>query len=137
MVRNDQGWFTTPPFSEPEMFDFPEGIGPVECVNVEHEEVLLMPRWVEARRVTVEYGFGGDFIGVLKTPLSLGLDRADKVTVGGTQVSPRVSQTTGNRLSIVSIVLVAVAVTGTAGRSWGPIFVGVKVLAGWLKPRRP
>ena len=45
--EKDKGWFTTPPFSEPEMFDFPEGIGPVECVNVEHEEVLLMPRWVE------------------------------------------------------------------------------------------
>ena len=36
-----------PPFSEPEVFDFPEGIGPVECVNVEHEEVLLIPRWVD------------------------------------------------------------------------------------------
>ena len=43
----DRGWFTTEPFSEPEVFDFPEGIGPVECVNVEHEEVLLVPRWVE------------------------------------------------------------------------------------------
>ena len=49
MVRNDQGWFTTPPFSEPEMFDFPAGIGPVECVNIEHEEVLLMTHWVKAR----------------------------------------------------------------------------------------
>src|SRR3954454_24437653 len=29
----DRGWYTTPPFSEPEVFDFPEGIGPVECVN--------------------------------------------------------------------------------------------------------
>ena len=38
------GLFTTAPFSEPEVFDFPDGIGPVECVNVEHEEVLLMPR---------------------------------------------------------------------------------------------
>ena len=37
-----RGWFTTAPFSEPEVFDFPEGIGPVECVNVEHEEVLLI-----------------------------------------------------------------------------------------------
>src|SRR5215213_852203 len=27
-------WSTTAPFSEPEVFDFPEGIGPVECVNV-------------------------------------------------------------------------------------------------------
>ena len=42
--ERDRGWFTTEPFSEPEMFDFPEGIGPVECVNVEHEEVLLVPR---------------------------------------------------------------------------------------------
>jgi hypothetical protein len=39
------GWFTTEPFSEPVVFTFPAGIGPVECVNVEHEEVLLMPRW--------------------------------------------------------------------------------------------
>ena len=37
--EKDRGWFTTEPFSEPEVFDFPEGIGPVECVNVEHEEV--------------------------------------------------------------------------------------------------
>src|SRR5919112_1694462 len=42
--ERDRGWYTTEPFSEPEVFDFPEGIGPVECVNVEHEEVLLMPR---------------------------------------------------------------------------------------------
>ncbi len=47
-----RGWFTTPPFSEPETFLFPEGIGPVECVNVEHEEVLLMPRWRAPRSST-------------------------------------------------------------------------------------
>ena len=67
IYEQDRGWFTTEPFSEPEVFDFPEGIGPVECVNVEHEEVLLMPRWVEARRVTFKYGLGAEFIGVLKT----------------------------------------------------------------------
>jgi saccharopine dehydrogenase (NAD+, L-lysine-forming) len=87
--EKDKGWFTTPPFSEPEVFDFPEGIGPVECVNVEHEEVLLMPRWVDAKRVTFKYGLGDDFIGVLKTLHTLGLDRTEKVTVGGIQVSPR------------------------------------------------
>jgi saccharopine dehydrogenase-like NADP-dependent oxidoreductase len=87
--EKDRGWFTTPPFSEPEVFDFPEGIGPVECVNVEHEEVLLMPRWVDARRVTFKYGLGDEFIGVLKTLHTLGLDRTDKVRVGGVEVSPR------------------------------------------------
>jgi saccharopine dehydrogenase (NAD+, L-lysine-forming) len=84
-----RGWFTTPPFSEPETFEFPEGIGPVECVNVEHEEVLLVPRWVKAKRVTFKYGLGDEFIGVLRTLHLLGLDRTEKVRVGGVEVSPR------------------------------------------------
>ncbi len=79
--EKDRGWFTTEPFSEPEVFDFPEGIGPVECVNVEHEEVLLMPRWIDAERVTFKYGLGAEFIGVLKTLRMLGLDRTDPVAV--------------------------------------------------------
>jgi saccharopine dehydrogenase (NAD+, L-lysine-forming) len=85
----DGGWFTTEPFSEPEVFDFPEGIGPVECVNVEHEEVALMPRWLDPKRVTFKYGLGNEFIEVLKTLHKLGLDRTDKVRVGGVEVSPR------------------------------------------------
>ena len=84
-----RGWYTTPPFSEPETFSFPAGIGPVECVNVEHEEVLLMPRWVTAQRVTFKYGLGEEFIGVLQTLHKLGLDRTDPVSVGGARVSPR------------------------------------------------
>jgi saccharopine dehydrogenase-like NADP-dependent oxidoreductase len=84
-----RGWFTTAPFSEPEVFDFPEGIGPVECVNVEHEEVLLIPRWVKAKRVTFKYGLGEEFIDVLRTLHKLGLDRVEKVRVGGCDVSPR------------------------------------------------
>src|SRR2546429_75037 len=84
-----RGWFTTEPFSEPEVFIFPAGIGPVECVNVEHEEVLLMPRWVETQRVTFKYGLGAEFIGVLRTLHKLGLDSTDPVRVGGASVSPR------------------------------------------------
>ncbi|MGR6317353.1 saccharopine dehydrogenase C-terminal domain-containing protein [Micromonospora soli] len=85
----DRGWYTTPPFSEPEVFEFPEGIGPVECVNVEHEEVLLIPRWVKAKRVTFKYGLGDEFIEVLKTLHKLGLDSTKPVRVGGASVSPR------------------------------------------------
>jgi saccharopine dehydrogenase-like NADP-dependent oxidoreductase len=84
-----RGWFTTEPFSEPEIFTFPAGIGPVECVNVEHEEVLLMPRWVQAQRVTFKYGLGSEFIGVLRTLHKLGLDKTDPVRVGAASVSPR------------------------------------------------
>ncbi len=82
-------WHTTPPFSEPEVFDFPEGIGPVECVNVEHEEVLLMPRWVDCKRATFKYGLGDEFINILKVLHTLGLDRTDQVRVKGVEVSPR------------------------------------------------
>ena len=86
----DRGWFTTEPFSEPEVFDFPDGIGPVECVNVEHEEVLLMPRWVKCKRATFKYGLGAEFIDVLKTLHKLGLDRTEKVTAStACEVSPR------------------------------------------------
>jgi saccharopine dehydrogenase (NAD+, L-lysine-forming) len=84
-----RGWFTTPPFSGAEVFDFPEGIGPVECVNVEHEEVLLIPRWVKAKRVTFKYGLGNEFINLLKVLHALGLDRTVPVSVKGTLVSPR------------------------------------------------
>jgi saccharopine dehydrogenase (NAD+, L-lysine forming) len=84
-----RGWFTTEPFSEPEVFDFPEGIGPLECVNVEHEEVLLMPRWIDVGRVTFKYGLGREFIEVLKTLHLIGLDQTRKVRVGGVEVSPR------------------------------------------------
>jgi saccharopine dehydrogenase (NAD+, L-lysine forming) len=87
--EKERGWYTTPPFSEPETFTFPAGIGPVECVNVEHEEVLLMPRWVAARRVTFKYGLGAEFIGVLEVLHKLGLDRTDPVSASGASVSPR------------------------------------------------
>jgi saccharopine dehydrogenase-like NADP-dependent oxidoreductase len=89
VYEEGRGWFTTEPFSEPEVFTFPEGIGPVECVNVEHEEVLLMPRWTKAKRVTFKYGLGDEFIEVLKVLHKLGLDSTDPVSVKGVAVSPR------------------------------------------------
>jgi len=87
--ERDRGWFTTAPFSEPEVFEFPDGIGRVEVVNVEHEEVLLVPRWIDARRVTFKYGLGNEFIEVLKTLHLLGLDSKEKVKVKGVEVAPR------------------------------------------------
>ncbi|HAV77337.1 MAG TPA: ATP-binding protein [Anaerolineae bacterium] len=86
--EEEKGWYTTLPFSEPEIFDFPE-IGLVEVVNVEHEEVLLVPRWVKTKRVTFKYGLGDEFIEVLKTLHKLGLDNKNKINVKGVEVSPR------------------------------------------------
>jgi saccharopine dehydrogenase (NAD+, L-lysine-forming) len=87
--ERERGWYTTEPFSEPEVFEFPEGIGPVECVNVEHEEVLLVPRWIECNRVTFKYGLGDEFIEVLKALHLLGLDSKEPVRVRDVSVAPR------------------------------------------------
>ncbi len=87
--ERDKGWYTTEVFSEPEIFHFPAGIGPVECVNVEHEEVVLVPRWVNCNRVTFKYGLGAEFIGWLKTFAYLGLDSKERIRVGDVWVAPR------------------------------------------------
>ena len=89
VYERERGWFTTAPFSEPEQFTFPEGIGQLKCVNVEHEEVLLIPRWIDADRVTFKYGLGDEFLEVLATLHKLGLDSTKPVTVRGMDVSPR------------------------------------------------
>jgi saccharopine dehydrogenase-like NADP-dependent oxidoreductase len=89
VYERDRGWFTTAPFSEPELFEFPEGIGTLKCVNVEHEEVLLMPRWIDVDRVTFKYGLSEEFLDVLATLHKLGLDSTRPVTVRGVDVIPR------------------------------------------------
>ncbi|HEY7146134.1 MAG TPA: saccharopine dehydrogenase C-terminal domain-containing protein [Streptosporangiaceae bacterium] len=119
-----RGWYTTPPFSEPEIFHFPAGIGPVECVNVEHEEVLLIPRWVRAQRVTFKYGLGSEFIDVLQTLHKLGLDSVEPVRAGGVSVSPRDvvaaclpdPATLGDKMSGLTCAGTWVTGTGTDGR---------------------
>ena len=93
IVWQDGDWHTTPPFSAPEMFPFPEGVGEVECVNVEHEEVTMLPRWLPGgraiKKASFKYALGSDFIDKLKTIHALGMDRTDKVRVKGVEVAPR------------------------------------------------
>ena len=89
--EKERGFYTTEPFSEPELFEFPEGIGVIECVNVEHEEVVLVPREIDCRRVTFKYGLGAEFIGVLQTLHKLGLDSTEPVRVRSAGGGPSAS----------------------------------------------
>ena len=77
------------PFSEPEDFVFPEGVGPVMCVNVEHEEVVQLPRTMKADLITFKYALGADFIETLQLLHRLGLDGKELIDVKGTKVAPR------------------------------------------------
>ena len=88
LIWND-GWHTAKPFTGGVTFDFPEGIGPVECVDVEHEEVVLIPQKIKAKKVTFKYGLGNDFIEKLKTIHALGLSNKQKVNYRGMEIAPR------------------------------------------------
>jgi saccharopine dehydrogenase-like NADP-dependent oxidoreductase len=85
----NEGWHTAKPFTGGVTFDFPEGIGLVECVDVEHEEVALIPQKIKAKKVTFKYGLGNDFIEKLKTIHALGLSNKQKVTYRGMEIAPR------------------------------------------------
>ncbi len=90
--EKERGWYTTEPFSDPEVFYLPEGIGDVEMVNVEHEEVLLIPRYIDKglQKVTFKFGLGEEFINALKNLQALNLDRVDmKIRVGDVRITPR------------------------------------------------
>ncbi|MBU2515746.1 saccharopine dehydrogenase NADP-binding domain-containing protein [bacterium] len=90
--EKDKGWYTTEPFSEPEIFELPEGIGPVEMVNVEHEEVIMFPRYFSdkgLKKSTFKFGLGRDFIQAMKVLQAFGLHKTDPISVGKAKVSPR------------------------------------------------
>jgi saccharopine dehydrogenase (NAD+, L-lysine forming) len=83
------GYYTTGLFSDAEVFDFPADIGRLTCVNIEHEEVVLLPRSIPCHKVTFKYGLQDDFIATLKTLHTLGLASKEPVRVGRVEVAPR------------------------------------------------
>ena len=88
IYEEGRGIFPVETFSEPEVFEFPEGIGQLECVNVEHEEVVLIPRWIKTKRVTFKYALDKDFINVIQTLAMLGLHSKEPLDVKGAMVAP-------------------------------------------------
>jgi saccharopine dehydrogenase-like NADP-dependent oxidoreductase len=89
LIYENGSFHTAKPFTGGVTFDFPEGIGPVECVDVEHEEVVLIPRHVKTKKATFKYGLGNDFIEKLKTIHALGLSKKEKVNYRGMEIAPR------------------------------------------------
>ncbi len=88
--EKDRGWYCTEPFSEPEIFSFPGGIGDVEVINVEHEEVLLVPRVIDCKRVTFKFGVPREMRALLLDLQLCGMDDATrKIKVGESEITPR------------------------------------------------
>lgn len=88
--EKEKGWFTTEPFSEPEIFNFPGGIGDVEVINVEHEEVMLVPRVIDCNRVTFKFGVPREMRALLLNLQACGMaDAHTKIKVGDSEITPR------------------------------------------------
>jgi saccharopine dehydrogenase (NAD+, L-lysine-forming) len=89
--EKDRGYYTSEPMSEPEVFDFPAGIGPLEVVSVEHEEVINLPRWIKKglKRVDFKISLGKELMEALRMLKDLGLAGAEPVEVKGIKVIPR------------------------------------------------
>ena len=88
--EKSKGWYTTEYFSEPEVFSFPGGIGDVEVVNVEHEEVMLVPRVIDCNRVTFKYGVPREMRQLLLNLKDVGMADAErKIKVGDAEITPR------------------------------------------------
>lgn len=88
--EKERGWYCTNPFSEPEIFSFPGGIGDVEVINVEHEEVLLVPRVINCNRVTFKFGVPREMRELLLNLQQCGMDDAErKIKVGESEITPR------------------------------------------------
>jgi saccharopine dehydrogenase (NAD+, L-lysine-forming) len=89
----DKGWRTVEPFSEPEPFWLPEGIGMVEVAHVEHEEVISIGRSASllkgVKRATFKYALGDQFISAIDVFKAVNLDNKEKIKVGDVWVAPR------------------------------------------------
>ncbi len=85
-----RGWYLAEPMAEPEIFELPEGIGPVEMVAVEHEEVMYMPRYLDKglRKVSFKIQLDEDMKAALKYLRALGLDSDEDIRIGEEEVAP-------------------------------------------------
>lgn len=82
-------------FEEPEVFPFPEPLGPQTVYTVDHEEAKTLPLYIPGiqekglKRCEFKYQLDEEFIGILKVLGKLGLNNPFPVNVKGQMVVPR------------------------------------------------
>ena len=88
----EKGFFVEPAFAGQEIFELPAGVGSNTLVKVEHEETVLMPRFLEKfglKKCTFKINLDDSLINALKVIDGLGLRSLEDVDVGGVKVRPR------------------------------------------------
>jgi saccharopine dehydrogenase-like NADP-dependent oxidoreductase len=87
----EKGYYTDAPMSQPEKFEFPEGVGTLDLLAIEHEEVINIPRWIGKglKKVDFKIALGPDLPEMLKMLHDIGLSSAEPIEVKGVKVAPR------------------------------------------------
>jgi len=78
-----------PPFSEEEVYNFPEPIGPQTVFAHMHEEALMLPRFIGKGLKYVDIKLGSPDIPLIKSLFQIGLCSIDPIEVKGVKVAPR------------------------------------------------
>jgi len=78
-----------PPFSEEEIFEFPEPFGPQPVVQHMHEEPLTFGRFLGKGLRDVDLKMGGHHVYQMKQAMAMGLLSREPVHVGKARVVPR------------------------------------------------
>ena len=89
---DDKGYVCDEPFAGEEVFEFPDGVGPVKLYKIEHEETVFMPRVLKEKglkRVSYKIGLDDNLVSALKAVNALGLRSTEPVEMNGTLISPR------------------------------------------------
>ncbi len=95
MIWEDGEYKRIGTFEDPEIFPFPEPVGPQKCYVVDHEEAKTIPSWLPGiqgkglRRCDFKYSLDDDFVNTLKVLGNLGLNSPFPINVKGQMVVPR------------------------------------------------
>lgn len=88
----EEGFIGHPAFSGEETFDFPEEVGPLKLYQIEHEEVVLIPKYLEKyglEKCTYKIALDDGLIGALKVIEQLGLRSLEEREINGMLIKPR------------------------------------------------
>ncbi|MDO4553020.1 MAG: saccharopine dehydrogenase NADP-binding domain-containing protein [Bacillota bacterium] len=88
----EKGFIADKPFAGREEFNMPAGVGVNTLVKVEHEETVLMPRFLQKyglEKVDFKIALDDNLVNALKVINALGLRSTEPIDVGGQKVSPR------------------------------------------------
>lgn len=88
----EKGFIIEEPFTGEEIFDMPAGVGPNTLVKIEHEETVLMPRYLQEyglEKCSFKIALDENLVQALKTITALGLRSLKPVKVNGVEVIPR------------------------------------------------